>query len=365
MEKEATAVAEHSYTVIILGWERWEVSSPLNGKDNYEVKKFTWRVPPNSIKVAFYLPIWWLFVMWQLLIERWHVVHAIDFDSFVPALLVAKLKRKPIVYDIADFYADTIGFPILPGLSRRIVAKIDRTLMKCAIAIVLPDECRIEQVGLDTTKKHVVIVNNSPNQSILSNIVSEDVNNKVFTIFYGGGIGSGRGILEMCLAVKDLPDVQLIITGPCSPSFETELRQICGNSKNIRLRLQFVPYKDVIRETVHAHLLFAVYDPADHNARFASPNKLFEAMMCGKPIMVSDGTSMVDIVRKENCGIVVPYGDIQAIKEAIVRLKNNPDLRKELGANGRKAYEQKYNWQIMEQRLLTLYHQICAKAIRR
>jgi glycosyltransferase involved in cell wall biosynthesis len=358
MEKEAKTLADHNYTVTVIGWERWGAHPLLNGEGSYRVKKLRLNVPPNSLKVAFYLPIWWLFGMWQLLIGRWDVIHAIDFDSFVPALLVAKIKRKPIVYDIADFYADTIGFPILPGLSRKITAKIDRALMKFAVVIILPDESRIKQVGLDTIRKSVVIVNNSPDQGILRSIVSKSLGDKPFTVFYGGGIGKWRGIIEMCLAVKDLPDVQLVIMGPCSPSFEAELQEVCKNTDNIKLHLSFVPYKEVIAETINAHSLFALYDPADPNNRFASPNKLFEAMMCGKPIIVSDGTSMVDIVKKEDCGLVVPYGDVQAIKEAIMKLQSDPGLRQKLGANGRKAYEGKYDWQIMEQRLLTLYQQI-------
>jgi len=358
MEKEAKTLADHNYTVTLIGWERWGAHPLLNGEGSYRVKKLRLNVPPNSLKVAFYLPIWGLFVTWQLLVGHWDVIQAIDFDSFIPVLPIAKIKRKPIVYDIADFYADTIGFPILPGLSRKITAKIDRTLMKFAVVIILPDESRIKQVGLDTTRKPVVIINNSPDQGILRSIVSKNLEDKPFTVFYGGGIGKWRGIIEMCLAVKDLPDVQLVIMGPCSPSFEAELQEVCKNTDNIKLHLSFVPYKEVIAETINAHLLFALYDPADHNNRFASPNKLFEAMMCRKPIIVSDGTSMVDIVRKENCGLVVPYGDVQAIKEAIVKLQSDPSLRQKLGANGRKAYEEKYDWQIMEQRLLTLYQQI-------
>lgn len=353
MEKEAKTLANHGHTVTVIGWERWGTFPPLNG--NYRVKKFRLNVSPDSLKVAFCLPIWWLFVMLQLLIGRWDVVHAIDFDSFIPALLMAKMKGKPIVYDIADFYADMIGFPILPGLSRKITAKIDRALMKFADVIILPDESRIEQVGLDAGKKPVVIVNNSPDEGILRGIVSKSLEDKRFTVFYGGGVAKERGIIEMCLAVEDLHDVQLTITGPCSPSFEAELREVCKNIGNIRLHLRFVPYKEVIAETVNAHLLFGLYDPIVPNNRFASPNKLFEAMMCGKPIVVSDGSSMTEIVRSENCGVIVPYGDVKAIKEAIVKLNSDADLRQQFGANGRRAYEERYTWDIMERRLIDLY----------
>jgi glycosyltransferase involved in cell wall biosynthesis len=361
MEKAAKALASHACTVTVIGWERWGAYSPLDAKCSYRVKKFRLGVPPNSLKVALYFPIWWLFAMWHLFVERWDVVHAVDFDSFVPALLIAKLKRKPIVYDIADFYADTIGFPILPGLSRRIVAKIDRTLMQFAVAIILPNESIIKQVGLDTTRKSVVIINNSPDPDILTGVATGNPEGKPFVIFYGGGIGPGRGIVEMCLAVKDLPDVQLLITGPCSPDFETELRESCKNITNVELHLSFVPYKEVIAETVKAHALFAIYDPADRNVRFASPNKLFEAMMCEKPIIVSDGTYMTNVVREENCGLVVPYGDINAIRAAILKLANSPEMAQGLGHNGRRAYENRYSWRIMEQRLLDIYQHICNK----
>lgn len=361
MEKEAKALASHGYTVTVIGWERWGAYPSLGGKSSYGVKKLRLSVPPNSLKVALYLPIWWLFAIVRLLMSRWDVVHAVDFDSYAPALVVAKMKRKPIVYDIADFYADTIGFPILPGLSRRIIAAIDRTLMKSAAVIILPNESMIQQIGLDTTKKSAVIIYNSPDPDILTGIVGKRPETKDFAIFYGGGIGTGRGIVEMCLAVRDLPGVQLVITGPCSPGFEAELRGICENIANVKLQLTFVPYREIITQTIDADLLFAIYDPSDHNVRYASPNKLFEAMMCTKPIIVSDGTYMANVVRDEKCGLVVSYGDIPALEEAITKLKNNPELCQSLGRNGRRAYENRYSWPIMEQRLLDIYQHICDK----
>jgi glycosyltransferase involved in cell wall biosynthesis len=103
-------------------------------------------------------------------------------------------------------------------------------------------------------------------------------------------------------------------------------------------------------------MLFRFSDPAlPTKNKYASPNKLFEAMMCGKPILVSDNSSMARIVRHNKCGLVIPYGDVGAIRDAIVKLMTNPGLQEELGINGRKAYEEKYSWTIMENRLVTAY----------
>jgi glycosyltransferase involved in cell wall biosynthesis len=75
-------------------------------------------------------------------------------------------------------------------------------------------------------------------------------------------------------------------------------------------------------------------------------------MMCGKPIVVSDGGSMAKIVRRFNCGIVVPYGDVDAVRNSLSKLKNDPRLRRQLSENGRKAYEEQYSWDEMKKRLV-------------
>jgi glycosyltransferase involved in cell wall biosynthesis len=81
-------------------------------------------------------------------------------------------------------------------------------------------------------------------------------------------------------------------------------------------------------------------------------------MMCGKPILVNNGTSTADKVVEENCGLVVDANNITEIRDAIVMLRDDPELRMKLGANGRRAYEERYSWEIMEQRLITLYQEL-------
>ena len=357
LEKEAEVLVKSGYAVTMVMWDRGRFYSHLEAK-GCGVKRMRLSVPQSSIKVALYLPIWWFFVIFQLLVEKWDVVHAADFDTFVPALIATKIKRKPIIYDIFDFYADMIRFPILPKISRKIIAKIDRFFMKFVNIIIIPDESRREQIGKKLTK-HAVVIVNSPNEDILNGTaIEKGWKNKKFTIFFGGGVSESRCIDKVCLAVKDLSDVELIIMGPCSRDYDKKLREISKNIKNVKLFLKWVPYKEIIRQTINADSLFALYDSNNPNQKYSSPNKLFEAMMCGKPIIVSDGTSMADIVRNEKCGLVVTYGDVEAIKEAILKIKNDPNQRKIFGENGRKAYEVEYSWKLMERKLLDLYNEL-------
>ena len=81
-------------------------------------------------------------------------------------------------------------------------------------------------------------------------------------------------------------------------------------------------------------------------------NKTLEAMMCGIPIITNLSSEFVNEI---GFGIIVEYGNIDQIRSAIIRLRDDPELRKRLGDNGRKAFLQKYNWDTMEKKLYDIY----------
>jgi glycosyltransferase involved in cell wall biosynthesis len=81
-------------------------------------------------------------------------------------------------------------------------------------------------------------------------------------------------------------------------------------------------------------------------------------MMCGKPIIVSDESAMANIVREARCGVVVPYGDVPALTSTLKTCLGAPQRRAKLGNNGRKAYEERYSWAIMEERVLSGYRSL-------
>jgi len=125
--------------------------------------------------------------------------------------------------------------------------------------------------------------------------------------------------------------------------------------KNVVLYLTFTPHDKIIEETQKADVIFSFYDPKIPNNRYASPNKLFEAMMCGKPILVNSDTSMAKIVSLNKCGLIIEYGNEEELKNNLLKLIEDKELLKNLGLNARKTYENKYNWTIMEKRLINAY----------
>jgi glycosyltransferase involved in cell wall biosynthesis len=176
--------------------------------------------------------------------------------------------------------------------------------------------------------------------------------NSELTIFYGGILEKDRGLLQIVEAVQRLDKVKLVVAG--FGSMETKFVDAIMNKNNIEY-LGRISYEKVLERTFSSDCLIALYDPFVPNNVFASPNKLFEAMMCAKPIIVSKGTSMANVATREKCGFLVSYADVSGLSKLLTWLSRNQDMLERFGKNGRRAYEARYSWYFMTQRLLSLY----------
>jgi glycosyltransferase involved in cell wall biosynthesis len=310
---------------------------------------------------------------WQLGLLRWlirnrrsiDVIHACDFDTILPSLVVGKLFRKKIVYDIFDFYADHLRNT--PNWIKRIIRLVDLWAIGRADTVILVDESRRIQIR-EAKPKRVTIIYNSP-EDILSahrksgrqrerdrvlHTSNRDVGElKIsFQIAYIGLMNIERGLLDLLDVMGREPTWRLDLAG--FGGDESIIRSRSNDLPNVRHHGP-VAYERAIELMGTADALVALYDPSIPNHRFASPNKLFEAMMLAKPIVVACSTNIDRIVEQEGCGLVVSYGDQQALEKALSSLANDTDMCGRLGAAGRKAYTQKYHWDFMRNRLINLY----------
>jgi glycosyltransferase involved in cell wall biosynthesis len=175
------------------------------------------------------------------------------------------------------------------------------------------------------------------------------VEQKGFKLLYTGHLRKGRGLELLLDMVKNLKDTQLIITGRVE---DKELLNDIEGLSNIIYK-GFLSHNQVLDLEEGADAMIALYDlNLQAQNKYVMGNKLFEAMMFGVPII---NNVAKEIVNEIDCGVIVDYDDTEQIKQAIVMLRDSPELRKRLGTNGRKAFLKKYNWDIMEQRLYTVY----------
>jgi glycosyltransferase involved in cell wall biosynthesis len=342
------------YNVMILEWDRESTLSKYEYRDRVEIHRFVFKAS-YGLKLIFKLPIWTMYLIIFCLTNKFDVIIPQNLDNLMPIWGIAKLKNVKIIYDIADFYSDAY-IPKRAIILRQIVAITERFLIKRVNATIIADDSRFVQLS-NVDRKNVIVVYNTPYdgyESLSQNAIFNDSSisefiNGNFVIFYGGIIASDRGLTQLVDAVNGIPDVRLVVAGygPMQHEFE---RYIIDKT-NI-LYLGKVEYVKILELTYLSNCVVILYDPTIlPNFIYSSPNKLFEAMMCAKPIIAIKGTSMAQILIEENCGLVINSTNVDELRLAIFKLKNNPTLAINLGKNARNAYKYKYNWVIMENRL--------------
>ena len=353
IQKYAESLAHAGFDVTLLLWDR-KNQIPSGNSKNYAIHCFKLDAPYDSLSVILYHPLWMMYEFIFLIKNSADVIHACDLDTLYPAILAKFIKKSYLCYTIFDFYSENLP-SIVPDLLKKIIAYLEKAGIQFTDVLFLVDEARIPQIKGAKIKK-IEYIYNTPQEKVNSGKIPElNKKNGEIIIFYAGSLDSERvrSIKMIIEAVRDIKDIKLIVAG--TGQDQNIIEKIAANPGNNIEYLGWISYEEVISFTYKSDILFAFYDPSLPNNRLASPNKLFEAMMCSKPIIVNNCTSMADIVSDEKNGFVVPYGDIAQIKEAIINLINDPSLREKLGENGRKAYVQKYSWKIMEKRLVTAY----------
>ncbi len=223
---------------------------------------------------------------------------------------ICSKKKTKIIYDIADFYGDSYVSQEMSFL-RPFVSKIERILTRSVNAAIIADELRTKQMCMDDYPFNV-IYNSPPDtyRETKSRLISSKSNPKL-TLFYAGVLENDRGLDFIVRAVHNMSDVELIIAG--FGRLENEILNLIKGSDNISF-LGRIPYHTVLDLASSSDCIIAFYDPKIQNNLFASPNKLFEAMMCGKPIITNSGTTMANRINIDKCGFLVTYGNVNELR---------------------------------------------------
>lgn len=178
-------------------------------------------------------------------------------------------------------------------------------------------------------------------------------------LVYIGVISEMRGIRGMVQAVGHLPEnlgVKLWLAGSFSPvHLEDEVKEFPGWE-----RVQFLGWQShegVAAMLGQARLGLVLFHPAP-NHMMAQPNKLFEYMSAGIPVVASDFPLWCEIIEGAGCGLVVDPLDSKAITKAILWLLEHPVEAEAMGKRGQEAVRKRYNWDHEAEKLLVFYQKI-------
>lgn len=203
---------------------------------------------------------------------------------------------------------------------------------------------------------NVIDVNNYPDLGEIRYVSGRNTNNACYVL---SGLSEVRGVFEVIEALKDLPGVSLTLTGAFSDQdFAERVRALAGWGQVDYVGLVARQEVENILRDSFVGLALSYPSPSSMNSQ---PTKIYEYMASGLPIVCSNIPYWRDIVEGNLCGLAVNPKDSVEIAKAVRFIHENPKKAYEMGENGRRAVEERYNWGIEEQKLLAFYERILAK----
>ena len=278
--------------------------------------------------------------------------------ELIPWGILLALSGKKVVYDVhEDLPKQTRSKAWIPAFARaplsaavEIIEWVGARLFFSVIAATPSIRDRFRRFN-----PSAIDINNFPLPGELDSIPI-DWRRKQAQIAYVGGISRIRGIKQVVDAMALFQsDARLQLAGEFSESdCEHEVKQARGWSKVNQLGLLTRAQVGEVLSRSVAGLVTFLPEP---NHIDAQPNKMFEYMSAGVPVIASNFPLWREIIEGSECGICVDPLNPQEIARAIDYLVANPAEAERMGRNGQRAVRERYNWSIEEKRLLDFYRE--------
>jgi glycosyltransferase involved in cell wall biosynthesis len=318
-----------------------------------------WRKKGDRIKI-------WLILLKRTFLSKSNLIHLHDPELIPLAMIVKLILRKKIIYDVhEEIVLDIQGKDWIPSYLKFIVVNAFILIEKICVPFFDAVVYTTPIVGkryVNSAKKAVSIENYSKVDTFLS--IRRQYGQRSYEVIYLGRVLNVRGVDRVIRAFQNvvtrISEAKFIIVGDVVPeSYENELRNLV---KSLQLEAHvdfvgFVPHLETISYLKRADCGIVTFLPKKLN-RACLPNKLFEYMACGLPVIASDFDLYKEVIEESECGINVDPENIEMIADAIVDMLSNTDSLKKMGLNGKKAFETRYNWEREEIKLLKLYDDI-------
>lgn len=280
----------------------------------------------------------WILKQARKLKNDYNIIHACDFDTSFIASKIAKKYKKKFIYDIYDYYVDchTLGF------LKSFVERMDIKTINSADCVILCTEQRKKQIKKANPKK-MIVIHNTPEIHI--QFKTKKINLEKIKVCYVGILQDDRLLLEISELFKNNKKFELHVGG--FGKYEEYFKQLSEQYDNIKFYGQ-MKYDDVLKLEHKCDFLFATYNPIVENHKFSAPNKVYEAMALGKPIIVCKDTGVDKLVESEKIGYTINYDAISFMKclENILE-KDYEDISNRT----RQLYYDKYAWTTMEEKI--------------
>lgn len=338
VKKYLSYLDENKIDYQVIGWDRNDENLSYKNCTFFR-KKAGYNV--GGIKAAWNRVLWMWFCFRQLVKKKPSVVHGCDIDSAFPAVMYKILtnRKSKVIFDVFDWFSATLYNQ--PKLVTSAFKWMESITTKRSDHIIICEKERIAQIPYNISSK-VEILPNIPMVSDESSFKYKDDSlsfpNNRLTLSYVGGLYDER-FLDELLDVAEQGYINLLIAG----YGDKRLEERCINLSKLENVKYFggVPYEKGLHISYNSDVVYAMYCKTNPNHIYAAPNKYYEAMLLGKPIITTAGTIVANKVEENEIGYTIEE-NIDALKKLLDSLKINESEYTEKGRNSHILWNQKF-----------------------
>lgn len=356
VQRAAGTLKEAGYQVMLVG----RVLS-----DSIEMKGKRFRITRFKLwvnKGPFFYLNYNLRLFWYLLWNQADILLSNDLDTLPANFLVSKIKGIPLVYDSHEYFTG------VPELSQRPKVK---AIWKRIESFIVPKiqyaytvNSSIAQLYEDEYKIKFNVIRNMPEVKFQIrtdlDIIKRELrlpSDKATIILQGAGINIQRGAEEAVQAMQYVENAILLIigSGDVIPALKLMVVELRLNEK-----VKFEPKKspsELFLYTLCADLGLSLDKNTNLNYRFSLPNKIFDYIQAGVPILASDLPEVKKIIEGYNIGCISPDHNIKNLATLMNKMIDNKEMRLTWQKN-LKAASQELNWDHEKSKLLSIFSSI-------
>lgn len=353
LKTSVSLASRYTVEVVALHDQGTRETETIQGVPVKRIKLWTRGLPKKSLLLMIVKYIEF-FIRASFYCRRFNIIHCNDLAALPIGLMVKLLSfgKVRVVYDAHEYQTEVNG---IRGIRKKLTKWLERYAIKHADAVVtVSDSIAKEYTRLYGIEKPALVLN-CPKYEIVKkrNFFREELgirtDQKIF--LYQGGLSRGRGIEILLEAFGRLKTDNNVLVCMGYGLLEPEIKQVASQCSTVYFHPAVSP-QELLSYTASADFGISLIEDVCLNYRYCLPNKLFEYLMAGLPVLVANLPEMRRFVEEYNVGVIVKNNTPVALLETLneVLAKNPLDVSKSIN-----SVRQQFCWEEQEKVLFSIY----------
>lgn len=321
-------------------------------------------IPLNRKNSLLFYSLFLLSLFRRLFLSNSKIYLAEDVYTLAPVVFFAKLKNAKILYNSRELY----GF--LAGLrdkkkTQQVIAAIEKRFIKYVDLVMTTGEMDSEFIEEYYNLEETLVLRNLPKYIKIENPVNLrkklNLPEDSIILLYQGVVLEGRGILKIINQIGNFKNLVLVVLGDGAykEKFEAESKK-----REVSDRVIFygrVPHEELLNFTAGADFGLALIENISKSYYYALPNKLFEYIMAGVPVISSNLPQMKNIIERYSTGVCVDPENNEELNNVFAQIQNGSLEIEKAKENCSKAAIE-LNWEEEYKKLTVTLYKLLGKA---